>query len=186
MYIIIVICVALVLDILSRLFVRRRKGESRWEWEARRRAWVLSQIEKVEEFLDSLTGHGPFEKLLILADQLATVRLDSPGRDDPRAADKLWRKRKELWAAIQAGDHLGAALKAGDVAYYAGKCMNMSWITREEALEMVKLAAALTGLTVKQVFAVARAKYALRVNSGGEKSDAKERAAAARVLGLNQ
>ena len=117
--------------------------------------------------------------LLALADKLPT------GRRDPRALAKLAREREELAEALAKGDRLGAVLEAGDVAYYAAKCVANGLLSREEAEAEVTQAAGAVGLTFKEVIKAAKAKFGLRARPGNPKNDAEERAAVAKVLDIN-
>ena len=118
-----------------------------------------------------------FSHLQELAKKLPT------GLTDPRAAQKLARERAELEHHLSIGDALGAALEAGDVAYYAAKALANGLLDEAQAEDAVREAAQAAGLDVQTVFAVAVAKYQLRARPGNPKDDEAERAAAKRVLG---
>lgn len=83
------------------------------------------------------------------------------GLNDPRAAEKLVAELGELQQSLKDGDYVGALTEAADAAYYAAKHL--------------QYVAHLLGITVDDVLACAKAKYALRAQPGNPKNDAAER-----------
>lgn len=114
--------------------------------------------------------------LLLLADRLPT------GRRDPQAGHKLTRERQELEEALGQGDRLGAVLEAGDVAYYAAKCVANGLLTETEARVVVEFAANKVELPTSVVIEVAVVKMSLRARPGNPKDDAAERAAVRELI----
>lgn len=91
--------------------------------------------------------------LLNLAAQLPT------GLHDPQALDKLEREFEELKAAAQAGDHLGTAMEAGDVAYYAIKAEANGLLNKNQRDHFIRHAAGFVDLDAETLLACAIAKY---------------------------
>ncbi|KKL04782.1 hypothetical protein LCGC14_2612610 [marine sediment metagenome] len=114
--------------------------------------------------------------LLALASQLPT------GLHDPRALDKLECELEELKGAAIAGDHLGAAMEAGDVGYYAIKAESNGLMNEAQRDKFIRYAADFVDLEPEMLLDCAIAKYELRAIPGNPKDDAASRKAVALVL----
>ncbi len=116
------------------------------------------------------------DTLLTLANQLLT------GLKDPSALQKMERELDELKEATIAGDYLGAAMEAGDVAYYAIKAKANGLINKNQRDSFIHHAASFVGLEPEILLDCAITKYRLRATPGNPKNDAAEREAVALVL----
>ena len=114
--------------------------------------------------------------LLALASQLPT------GLHDPEALDKLERELEELKEAALTGDHLGAAMEAGDVGYYAIKAESNDLLNESQRDNFIRNAAGFVDLEPEMLLDCAIAKYELRARPGNPKDDTAERRAVAALL----
>lgn len=111
-----------------------------------------------------------------LASQLPT------GLKDPLVLQKMERELEELKEAALAGDPLGAAMEAGDVAYYVIKAEANGLLNESRRDSFIRHAAGFVGLDSGLLLDCALAKYWLRAVPGNPKDDGAERAAVAQVL----